>query len=169
MEIPNDYEDVDTVSIDDTLALEEMAKQERAKEMEELHSLCEKAQSLSADVLYCRCSRIRFGVACYDLWKTLTQEVGGTPNGWRDLGHCLNIPEDKLNEIMNSEQEDLVDMVIKVYKRTHNASLGKILDALITMKRYDILNSIVVPLRVITRYFDERLNNCRGYKTDYNL
>lgn len=37
------------------------------------------------------------GAACYETWRTLVKKVGGTPDGWRDLGYFLGIPQDDLN------------------------------------------------------------------------
>uniref|UniRef100_A0A2A4IV09 Death domain-containing protein n=1 Tax=Heliothis virescens TaxID=7102 RepID=A0A2A4IV09_HELVI len=132
-----------------------MVKQERAKEIKELHSLSEKAQFLHSNLLYYRNPKTKVGAACYQLWKTLIKKVGGTPHGWRDLGHCLNISVDDLNYIMNYVQEDPVDVVLKVFRQNDNATIDKILDAFITMKRYDILKSIEDPLCEVAQYFNK--------------
>ncbi|XP_047030200.1 uncharacterized protein LOC124637634 [Helicoverpa zea] len=162
MEIHTDYGDADTVSID-TLALEETVKRERDQELKELHSLSKKAQFLHTNLLYYRNPKTKVGSACYELWKTLLKKVGGTPNGWRDLGHCLNISADDLNYIMNYVQEDPVDIVLKVYRQNNDATIGKILEAFIKMKRYDILKSIEEPLCQLARYFDNNRNDDSGY------
>nr|XP_049694404.1 uncharacterized protein LOC126054145 isoform X1 [Helicoverpa armigera]XP_049694405.1 uncharacterized protein LOC126054145 isoform X2 [Helicoverpa armigera] len=153
MEIHTDYGDADTVIID-TLALEETVKQERAKEIQELLSLGKKAQFFPISLLYYRNPNTKVGSACYALWKTLIKKVGGTPNGWRDLGQSLNISADDLNYIMNNMEEDPVDMVLKVYRRNNDATIGKILEAFIKMKRYDILKSIEEPICEVARYFN---------------
>ncbi|XP_021188222.2 uncharacterized protein LOC110374714 [Helicoverpa armigera] len=162
MEIHTDYGDADTISID-TLALEETVKREREQELKELHALSKKAQFLHTNLLYYRNPKSKVGSACYELWKTLLKKVGGTPNGWRDLGHCLNISVDDLNYIMNYVQEDPVDIVLKVYRQNNDATIGKILEAFITMKRYDILKSIEAPLCQLARYFDNNRNDDSGY------
>uniref|UniRef100_A0A2A4IU57 SEFIR domain-containing protein n=1 Tax=Heliothis virescens TaxID=7102 RepID=A0A2A4IU57_HELVI len=56
---------------------------------------------------------------------------------------------------MNYVQEDPVDVVLKVFRQNDNATIDKILDAFITMKRYDILKSIEDPLCEVAQYFNK--------------
>lgn len=37
------------------------------------------------------------GTVCYEAWKTLVKKVGGSQNGWLDLGHCLQIAKSDLD------------------------------------------------------------------------
>lgn len=56
---------------------------------------------------------------------------------------------------MHSVKEDPVDMVLKVFRQNENATIDKILDAFIKLKRYDILKSIEDPLCEIAKYFNK--------------
>lgn len=95
-DILKDYEDADTISID-TLALEQMVLQERANEIKALNDLSKKVRFLHTDLVYYRHPKSEMGAACYLLWKNLIKKVGGTPNGWRDLGSSLGITQDDLD------------------------------------------------------------------------
>ncbi|CAH0691741.1 unnamed protein product [Spodoptera exigua] len=156
METENMYPDPDpdTITID-TLVLEEMVKQERTKEITELHSLSKKTCNLHADLLYYRHATSAMGSSCYELWKRILTQVGGSPNAWRELGLHLGIEPNKLNYIMYSVQEDHVDMVLKVFRQNENATIDKIIDAFIKMKRYDILKSMEEPLCKIAQFFNK--------------
>lgn len=95
-EIMKDYENADTISVD-TLALEQMVIQERSNEITQLHALSKKARFLHSDLIYYRNAKTATGKACYNVWKILIKRVGGTPNGWLDLGYTLGISQDDLN------------------------------------------------------------------------
>ncbi|CAD0201448.1 unnamed protein product [Chrysodeixis includens] len=154
MEFLKDYEDADTISVD-TLALEQMVLQERAQEITELNNLSKKVRFLHTDLVYYRHPKSEMGAACYLLWKNLIKKVGGTPNGWRDLGSSLGVTQDDLDYIMHSVKDDPVDMVLKVFRQNENATIDKIVDVFIKLKRYDILKSIEEPLCKITQYFNK--------------
>ncbi|XP_075978030.1 uncharacterized protein LOC142977821 [Anticarsia gemmatalis] len=154
MEVLDDYENADTISVD-TLALEQMVLQERSREITQLHTLCKKVSFLHTDLLYYRNAKSAMGSACYNAWKVLVKKVGGTPNGWRDLGYSLGISQDDLDYIKHSVRDDPVDMVLKVFRQNDNATIDKILDAFLKMKRYDILKSVEEPLCDIAQYFNK--------------
>lgn len=86
----------DTISID-TLALEKSLQQTRAKEISQLEGLSKKVYYLHSDLLYYRKTNSELGTSCYEAWKVLMKKVGGTPNGWRDLGYALGISQDDLD------------------------------------------------------------------------
>lgn len=56
---------------------------------------------------------------------------------------------------MHSVNEDPVDVVLEVFRQNDNATIDKILDALIKLERYDILKSIEKPLCEIAQYFNK--------------
>lgn len=56
---------------------------------------------------------------------------------------------------MHSVKDDPVDMVLKVFRQNENATIDKIVDVFIKLKRYDILKSIEEPLCKITQYFNK--------------
>lgn len=152
MDILKDYENADTITVD-TLALEQMVLQERATEISQLHSLSNKVSFLHADLLYYRNAKTPMGKACYNAWKILVKKVGGTPDGWWDLGYSLGISQEDLHYIKHSVREDPVDMVLRVFRQNENATIDKILDSFLTMKRYDILKSVEEPLCDIAQFF----------------
>ncbi|CAB3236741.1 unnamed protein product [Arctia plantaginis] len=154
MEVMKDYENADTISVD-TLALEQMVIQERSTEITQLQALSKKARFLHSDLLYYRNAKTATGKACYNVWKVLIKRVGGTPNGWLDLGYTLGISQDDLNYIKHSVREDPVDMVLRVFRQDESATIDKILDAFVTLKRYDILKAIEEPLCEITQFFNK--------------
>lgn len=94
------YPDPDTITID-TLVLEDMVKQEWTKEITELNSLSKKSCNLHADLLYYRHATSAMGSSCYELWKRILTQVGGSPNTWRELGLLLGIDSNKLNVSIN--------------------------------------------------------------------
>ncbi|KAG6440650.1 hypothetical protein O3G_MSEX001402 [Manduca sexta] len=151
MEVLNEY---DTISVD-TLALEEILREERAAEISKLNTLSKKVCYLHTELLYYRHAKSKIGAACYEAWKTLVKKVGGTPNCWRDLGRLLGVTQDDLDYIMNSVRDDPVDMVLKVFKQNEKATLDKVVDAFVKMKRYDILKSIEDPLCSMAQYFNK--------------
>lgn len=154
MEVQSEYGDADTISID-TLVLEQMVQKERSKEITELQSLSKKVCFLHTNLLYYRHATSAMGSACYQLWVTLLKKVGGTRNGWRELGYSLGLSQDDLDYIMHSVNEDPVDVVLEVFRQNDNATIDKILDALTKLERYDILKSIEKPLCEIAQYFNK--------------
>lgn len=98
----NDYTNAETVSLD-TLTLEQIVHEEREKEISELHSLSKKVSFLHSDLLYYRNAKSKIGAACYESWKVMLKKVGGTPNGWRDLGYALGVNQDDLDVSNNSK------------------------------------------------------------------
>lgn len=74
-----------------------MVLQDRAKEITQLHSLSKKVSFLHTDLLYYRHPKSAMGTACYNAWKILVKKVGGTPNGWRELGYSLGIEQEDLD------------------------------------------------------------------------
>ncbi|XP_060803152.1 uncharacterized protein LOC106129264 [Amyelois transitella] len=149
------YENADTLSID-TLALEESLKEERNREITGLHSLSKKVSNLHTSVLYYRNPKTKTGSVCYEVWKTLVKKVGGTPNGWRDLGISLGIKQEDLDYIMNSVQEEPVDVILKLYRLNEKATLDKIVDAFVKLKRYDILKALEDPLCNLSHCFNNK-------------
>lgn len=144
----------ETLSID-TLSLEEVFRGERAAEITRLNSLSKKVCYLHTDLLYYRNAKSKIGASCYEVWKTLVKRVGGTSNCWRDLGHLLGVTQDDLDYIMNSVRDDPVDMVLKVFKQNDKATLDKVIEAFIKLKRYDILKAIEDPLCNIAQHFNK--------------
>ncbi|XP_045498382.1 uncharacterized protein LOC123696319 [Colias croceus] len=159
-----DYENADTISID-TLALEEMVQEERAKEISELNSLHEKVCYLHTSLLYYRNAKSKMGMICYEAWKTMVKKIGGSPNTWRDLGYALGITQDDLNYIANSVKDDPADIILKVYMQNENATLDKIIEAFINMKRYDILKAVENPLCNMAQCFNR---DDSGYQSNSN-
>ncbi|KAM3965190.1 uncharacterized protein ACR2FA_000580 [Aphomia sociella] len=153
MEVIKEYENAETVSVD-TLFLEQLALEERDKEITELNSLSKKVNNLHTSVLYYRNPKTKMGSVCYDAWRTLVKKVGGTPNGWRDLGYLLGIKQDDLDYIMNSLQDDPFDVVLKLYRLNEKATLDKIVDAFVKMKRYDILKALEEPFSNLSQCFN---------------
>ncbi|XP_053609868.1 uncharacterized protein LOC128674906 [Plodia interpunctella] len=156
------HENADTISID-TLALEEIVKEERNREISELNSLSKKVCNLHTSVLYYRNPKTKTGSVCYEAWRTLVKKVGGTPSGWRDLGSSLGIKQDDLDYIMNSVQEDPVDVILKLYRLNEKATLDKIVDSFVKMKRYDILKALEDPLSNLSQCFNK---DDSGYHSD---
>lgn len=74
-----------------------MVQTERAKEITELQALSKKVCFLHANLLYYRHATSAMGSACYQLWVTLLKKVGGTRNGWRELGYSLGLSQDDLD------------------------------------------------------------------------
>ncbi|XP_032517623.1 uncharacterized protein LOC116770313 [Danaus plexippus] len=159
MDLLKDCENADTISID-TLALEEVLHEERAKEISELHSLTEKVSYLHTSLIYYRNAKSKMGATCYEAWKTLVKKVGGSPNTWKDLGYTLGIKQEDLDYITNSIKEDPADTVIKVFIQNETATLDKIIDAFVKMKRYDILKAIEEPFCNLAQCFN---NEDSGY------
>lgn len=98
-DVINDHHDLgndETASID-TLTLEELIQDERKKEISQLHSLSKKVCYLHTDLLYYRNPKSKIGSACYEAWRVMIRKVGGTPNGWRDLGYALGVSQDDLD------------------------------------------------------------------------
>lgn len=91
-----DFVNADNVSVD-TLALEKIVLEERATEISELKSLSNKVCNLHTNLLYYRNTKSTMGAVCYEAWRILVKKVGGSHNGWRDLGHCLNIAKSDLD------------------------------------------------------------------------
>lgn len=96
-----DYEQEDTVSID-TLTLKETVQEERRKEISQLHLLSKKVCYLHTDLLYYRNPKTKIGSACYEAWRVMIKKIGGTPNGWRDLGYALGVSQDDLDVSIDS-------------------------------------------------------------------
>lgn len=92
----NVYDNADTASID-TLTLETIVLQTRAKEISQLEALSKKVYYLHTDLLYYRKANSELGASCYEAWKVLMKKVGGTANGWRDLGYALGVSQDDLD------------------------------------------------------------------------
>lgn len=90
------YDNLETTSID-TLTLETFVLQTRAKEISQLDALSKKVYYLHTDLLYYRKTNSELGTSCYEAWKVLMKKVGGTPNGWRDLGYALGVSQDDLD------------------------------------------------------------------------
>lgn len=97
-EVLNDYDNADTISID-TLALEEMILEERAKEISQLNNLSKKVCNLHTSLLYYRNTKSRRGAMCYEAWRMLIKKIGGSPNTWREVGYALGIDRDDLDVI----------------------------------------------------------------------
>lgn len=154
MELTKEFDNAETVSID-TFILEQLVQEERDKEITELNLLSKKVYNLHTSVLYYRNSKTKMGSLCYDAWRILVKKVGGTPNGWRDLGFLLGIKQDDLDYIMNSIQDDPIDIVLKLYRLNEKATLDKILDALVKMNRYDILKALEGPLSNLAQCFNK--------------
>ncbi|CAH2980964.1 unnamed protein product [Chilo suppressalis] len=154
MDIINDLDNADTISID-TLALEKMVLEERAQELNELKSLSKKVCHLHTSLLYYRNPKSKMGTICYEAWKSLLKRIGGTHNGWRDLGQHLQIARSDLDYIKNSVKDDPVDVVLKVFMQNEKATLDKIVDALLILKRYDILKSIEDPFLDLAQCFNK--------------
>lgn len=57
--------------------------------------------------------------------------------------------------IMASVKDDPADMVLKVYRQNDKATIDKILDAFIKMKRYDILKALEDPLSNVAQHFNK--------------
>ncbi|XP_014357593.2 uncharacterized protein LOC106710120 [Papilio machaon] len=152
MEYLKDYDNADTISID-TLALEEAVQNEREREILELSSLSKKVCFLHTSILYYRNAKSKLGATCHEAWRTLIKKIGGTPNTWRELGYSLGISQDDLDYIMSTVREDPADTVLKVFMQNENATLDKILDALVKMKRFDILKSIDDPFSILSQSF----------------
>ncbi|CAG4969563.1 unnamed protein product [Parnassius apollo] len=154
MDYVKDYENADTISID-TLALEEAVQEERTREISELNALSPKVSYLHTSVLYYRNAKTKLGVTCHEAWRTLVKKIGGTPNTWRDLGYLLGLSQDDLAYIMNTVREDPADTVLKVFMQNEKATLDKVLDALVKMKRYDILKAIEDPFCDMAQCFNK--------------
>ncbi|XP_063826248.1 uncharacterized protein LOC135075725 [Ostrinia nubilalis] len=154
MDILGDFDDADNVSVD-TLALEKIVLEERSREISELKSLSTKVHNLHTSLLYYRNTKSKMGTVCYEAWKTLVKKVGGSQNGWLDLGHCLQIAGSDLDYIKNSVKDDPVDTVLKVYMQNEKATLDKIIDAFVTLNRYDILKSIEEPFLNLAQCFNK--------------
>ncbi|XP_047533065.1 uncharacterized protein LOC125068101 [Vanessa atalanta] len=154
MDLLKDYENADTISID-TLALEEILQEEREREILELKTLSKKVCYLHTSLLYYRNVKTKTGTTCYEAWKTLVKKVGGSLNTWKDLGYALGISQDDLDYISNSVKEDPADIVIKVFMQNDTATLDKILDALVKMKRYDILKAVQEPFCNLAQCFNK--------------
>ncbi|XP_049873313.1 uncharacterized protein LOC126371909 [Pectinophora gossypiella] len=152
MEVLKDFENADTISID-TLALEEMLQEERAKEISQLNLLSKKVCYLHTSLLYYRNPKSKMGSACYEAWRTLVKWAGGSPNTWKDLGYALGIVQADLDYITNAVKEDPADVVLKVFMQNEKATLDKILDAFVKMKRYDILKALEDPLSDLAQFF----------------
>lgn len=56
---------------------------------------------------------------------------------------------------MNSIQDDPVDIVLKMYRLNEKATIDKILDAFVKMKRYDILKALEDPLCNLSQCFNK--------------
>lgn len=56
---------------------------------------------------------------------------------------------------MASVKDDQVDMVLKVFRQNEKATIDKIVDAFIKLKRYDILKSLEDPLCKLCQYFQK--------------
>lgn len=152
MELMRDFDNADTISID-TLALEEIIQDERAREIEELSRLSKKVCCLHTSMLYYRQMKTNVGTICFDVWKTIIKRVGGASKSWRELGVHLGIPHDDLDYIDNSMKDDPTDVVLKVFLQSEDATIDKIIDAFVKMKRYDILKAIEHPLSNLANYF----------------
>ncbi|CAG4956319.1 unnamed protein product [Colias eurytheme] len=105
------------------------------------------------------------GMICYEAWKTMVKKIGGSPNTWRDLGYALGITQDDLNYIANSVKDDPADIILKVYMQNENATLDKIIEAFINMKRYDILKAVENPLCNMAQCFNR---DDSGYQSNSN-
>ncbi|VVD04692.1 unnamed protein product [Leptidea sinapis] len=152
MDLLRNYENADTISID-TLSLEELVQEERAKEILELNRLSEKVCYLHTSLVYYRNANSKMGQTCYQVWKTLLQRVGGSPNTWNILGHTLGISLVDLEYIKNSVKEDPVDMILKVFMQDDNATLDKIINAFVKLERFDILKALEEPLNNMSECF----------------
>ncbi|KAL0883308.1 hypothetical protein ABMA27_016719 [Loxostege sticticalis] len=164
MDITADFDNADTVSVD-TLALEKIVLEEREQEIQELKSLGKKVCHLHTSLLYYRNTKSKMGTVCYEAWKTLVKKVGGSQNGWLDLGHCLQIAKSDLDYIMNSVRDDPVDIVLKVYMQNEKATLDKIVEAFVTLNRYDILKTIEDPFLNLAQCFNK---DDSGYQSNGN-
>ncbi|XP_041978896.1 uncharacterized protein LOC121732932 [Aricia agestis] len=153
-ELEPDFYNSDTISIS-TLALEEDLKQERTQEISELVDLSKKVSFLHTSLLYYRNAKSNMGTICYDAWKMVVKKVGGAPNTWQDFGCYLGISQEDLDYITNSIKDDPADLILKVFMQNENATIDKIVDALLKMKRYDILKSIEVPLCNLVQCFNK--------------
>ncbi|CAK1556400.1 unnamed protein product [Leptosia nina] len=149
-----DFENADTISID-TLALEEIVQEERAREISELNRLSDKVCFLHTNLLYYRNAKSKMGSTCYEAWRTLVKKVGGSPNLWKDLGYALSINQGDLDYIANSVKDDPADIILKVYMQNESATIDKILDALIKMNRYDVLKAVHDPLSSMAQCFNK--------------
>ncbi|CAG9786612.1 unnamed protein product [Diatraea saccharalis] len=154
MDLLYDFDKADTLSID-TLALENIVLEERDQEIAELKSLSKKVCHLHTSLLYYRNNKSKMGSVCYEAWKTLIKKVGGTVDGWRDLGQHLQISKSDLDYINNSVRDDAVDVVLKVFMQSEKATLDNIIDALVVLKRYDILKSIEGPFLDLAQCFNK--------------
>ncbi|XP_047511198.1 uncharacterized protein LOC125053725 [Pieris napi] len=157
-----DQDNADTISID-TLALEEILEDERAQEISELNSLSDKVCYLHTNLLYYRNPKSKMGSTCYEAWRTLVKKVGGSPNTWKDLGYALGVNQGDLDYISHSVKDDPADIILKVYMQSESATLDKVLDALIKMKRYDILKAVEDPLCNLAQCF---VKDDSGYQSN---
>lgn len=94
------HDEAETVSID-TLALEELVTQTRATEISQLNLLSKKVSYLHTDLLYYRKENSKLGSSCYEAWRAIMKKVGGSTNGWRDLGYALGVGQDDLDVSFN--------------------------------------------------------------------
>ncbi|XP_068633208.1 uncharacterized protein [Battus philenor] len=149
-----DYENADTISID-TLALEEIVQEERAREISELSELSQKVCFLHTSILYYRNAKSNLGATCHEAWRTLIKKIGGTPNTWKELGYSLGVSQDDLDYIMNTVRDDPADTVLKVFMQNERATLDKVVNAFVKMKRYDILKAVDGPFRSLSQSFNK--------------
>ncbi|XP_063536149.1 uncharacterized protein LOC134745939 [Cydia strobilella] len=170
MEVLKDYDNADTISID-TLALEELLEEERARELADLNSLSKKVCHLHTSLLYYRNSKSKMGAASYETWRTLVKKVGGTPDGWRDLGYILGIPQDDLDYISNSMkyEPDPTNVVLKVFMQDEDSTLDKIIDAFLKLKRYDILKALEQSLLDLTQCFNDKQEDSGYHSNSKNV
>ncbi|KAG7308772.1 hypothetical protein JYU34_006005 [Plutella xylostella] len=153
-EVIHDYDNADTISID-TLALYEDIEEERNKEISELTRLSKKTCFLHTKLLYYRNAESELGAACHNAWRTIVKSVQGSQDCWRELGHYLGISQDDLNYIKHSIKNDPTDIVLKLFMQDEDATLDKILDVLVKMKRFDILKKIEDPVTEMVAYFNK--------------
>lgn len=66
---------------------------------------------------------------------------------------------------MNSVRDDPVDIVLKVYMQNEKATLDKIVEAFVTLNRYDILKSIEDPFLNLAQCFNK---DDSGYQSNGN-
>ncbi|XP_050350998.1 uncharacterized protein LOC126773836 [Nymphalis io] len=154
MDSLKEYENADTISLD-TLALEEILHEEREREILELKTLSKKVCYLHTSLLYYRNVNTKTGTICYEAWQTLVKKVGGSLDTWKELGCALGISQDDLDYISNSVKDDPADIVVKVFMQNDTATLDKILDALVKMKRYDILKAVEEPFCNLAQCFNK--------------
>ncbi|KOB69022.1 MyD88, partial [Operophtera brumata] len=125
------YDKADTVSLD-TLSLEQIVQETRAKDISQLESLSKKVYYLHTDLLYYRKEGSKLGTYCYESWKVLIKKF-----------------------IMAQVRDDQTDMVLKVFRQSEKATIDNIVDAFIKLQRYDILKSLEDPLCNIAQYFNK--------------